>query len=121
MKRSPADIKGVISISGVYKIYHNESVFHPAFGKDETICKQASPLSHVSGMHPPFLLAYADRDYDHLDMMAKDMDAALRKVSSPCDLLLCRDRNHISIIVNIIETSDPLNRSICEFISKHAK
>lgn len=121
VKHSPGDIKGVISISGVYKIYHTESVFHPAFGKDETVCKMASPLTHVNGKHPPFLLAYADRDYDHLDVMAKDMDAALRKVASPCDLLLCRDRNHINIIINVVDPGDPLNKSILEFVAKHAK
>ncbi len=120
-RHSPADIKGVISISGVYKIYHTEKVFLEPFGKDEAVCLKASPLTHVTGKHPPFLIAYADKDYDHLDEMAKDMDAALRKVANPCDLLLCKDRSHISIIINLMQSDDPLQKTIFDFVTKHAK
>ncbi|MCE9566524.1 MAG: alpha/beta hydrolase [Planctomycetes bacterium] len=120
-KHSPTEIAGVISISGVYKIYHTEKVFLEPFGKDETICLKASPLTHVAGKHPPFLIVYADKDYEHLDEMAKDMDAALKKVASPCDLMICKDRSHISIIVNLVQSDDPLHQSICEFVTRHAK
>lgn len=118
VKHAPSEIKGVISISGVYKIYHTEKVFQEAFGRDEALCLKASPLTHVAGKHPPFLIAYADRDYDHLDEMAKDMDAALRKVSNPCDLLVCKDRSHISIVINLVLSDDPLHKSILEFITR---
>ncbi|MBA4189437.1 MAG: hypothetical protein C0467_15715 [Planctomycetaceae bacterium] len=121
VKKSPTDIKGVISISGVYKIYHTEKVFLEPFGKDETICLKASPLTHAAGKHPPFLIAYADMDYEHLDVMAKDMDAALKKAANPCDLLICKDRSHISIIINLVQGDDPLHKTICEFVSKHMK
>lgn len=115
-KRSPADIKGVVSISGVYKIYAKEKVFHDAFGKDEEVCKNASPLTHVSGKHPPFLIAYADDDIPHLDEMAKDMHAALKKVDSPSELLLCKRRNHATIMVGFISPDDPLNKAFREFV-----
>lgn len=115
-KHSPADIRGVVSISGVYKIYHTEKVFHEAFGKDEELCLRASPITHVAGKHPPFLIAYADADYEHLDGMAKDMHAALRKAESPCDLMVCKDRNHISIVVNLVDPEDPLCKRIMGFI-----
>ena len=121
VKHSPTEITGVISISGVYKIYHTEKVFLEPFGKDETICLKASPLTHVAGKHPPFLIVYADKDYEHLDEMAKDMDAALKKVASPCDLLICKDRSHISIVINLVQGDDPLHKSICEFVAKHTK
>jgi acetyl esterase/lipase len=51
-KHTTSDIKGVVSISGVYKIYATEKVFHEPFGKDEKICKNASPLTHVVGKTP---------------------------------------------------------------------
>jgi len=120
-KQSPTAIKGVISISGVYKIYPTEKVFLEPFGKDETICLKASPLTYAGGKHPPFLIAYADMDYEHLDVMAKDMDAALKKAANPCDLLLCKDRSHISIIINLVQGDDPLHRTIREFVTKNAK
>lgn len=116
-KRTADEIKGVISISGVYQIVHTEKVFHEAFGKDETVCKNASPLTHAAGKHPPFLIAYADRDFEHLDQMAKNMHEALKKSESPCDLLICKDRTHISIIVNVVEADDLLHKKICAFIA----
>ena len=118
-KRSPADIKGVISVSGVYQIYANERVFNDPFGKNEDVCKNASPLSHVIGKHPPFLIAYADNDYPHLDEMAKDMQAALKKVDSPCELLLCKRRTHITIITSFIDPEDALNKAVREFVLKN--
>ena len=118
VKHAPGEIKGVISISGVYKIYHTEKVFLEAFGKDEALCLKASPLTHVAGKHPPFLIAYADMDYEHLDSMAKDMDAALRKVANPCDLLVCKDRSHISIVINLVQLDDPLHKSIFDFVTR---
>jgi acetyl esterase/lipase len=115
-KHSPADIKGVVAISGVYQIYASEAVFNAAFGKDEAACKNASPLAHTAGKHPPFLIAYADNDYPHLDEMAKDMFTALKKAESPCDLLLCKRRTHLSIITNFIDPEDALNKAFREFV-----
>ena len=115
-KRSPAEIKGVISVSGVYQIYAKERVFHEAFGKDEEVCKNASPLTHVVGKHPPSLIAYGDNDIPHLDEIAKDMHAALKKVDSPSDLLLCKRRNHATIMIGFIDPDDMLNKAFREFV-----
>jgi acetyl esterase/lipase len=115
-KRSPADIKGVISISGVYKIDPSVRVFNTAFGKDEDVCKQASPLTHVTGKHPPFLIAYAEDDYPTLEDMAKEMHAALKKAESPSELIFCKRRNHISIITSFILPDDSLNKAVHEFV-----
>jgi acetyl esterase/lipase len=119
--RKPVEIKGVISISGVYTITAKERVFNEAFGKDEEVCKNASPLTHVAGKHPPFLIAYADNDYAHLDEMAKDMHDALKKVDSPSDLLLCKRRSHISIIINFVDPDDSLNKAFREFVMGKGK
>jgi acetyl esterase/lipase len=120
-KRSPDDIKGVISISGVYKIDPGYRVFHDAFGKDETICKNASPLTHVTGKHPPFLIAYADDDFPTLDVMAKDMHAALTKCNSPSALLLCKRQNHFTIIIDFVDPKDPLYKATCEMVQGKGK
>lgn len=120
-KRQATDIKGVVSISGVYKIYADQEVFQSVFGKDEDVCKNASPISHVSGKRPPFLIAYAENDYPHLDEMAKDMVAALKKANSPVDLLLCKRRNHFSIITSFIDPDDALNKAFREFVLGKSK
>jgi acetyl esterase/lipase len=119
-KRSPADIKGVVAVSGVYRIAP-VAVFEAAFGKDPEVCKKASPIEHVTGAHPPFLIAYAETDYPKLDEMAKDMHAALTKANCPTDLLVCPKRNHITIITGFINPEDSLGKAFREFVAKHAK
>ncbi len=114
--QSVSDIKGVVAISGVYQVVHTEKVFHEAFGNNEVICKKASPLTHVIGKHPPFLLAYAEKDYEYLDVMAKDMHGALQKASCPSELLLCKNRTHISIVINLINPDDALNKKFLAFV-----
>jgi acetyl esterase/lipase len=116
--RSPADIAGVVSISGVYRIAHDFRLFNPVFGKDEEVCKKASPINHASGKLPPFLLAYADNDYQMLDEMAQDMHAALQKNHCRSDLMKLQDRNHFTIILKIVDPSDPLHKAVCEFVRK---
>lgn len=119
--RTPADIKGVISISGVYNIDASYRVFHETFGKDEALCKKASPLTHVAGKHPPFLIAYGDDDFPTLDVMAKDMHAALKKVDSPSELLLCKRRDHFTIILDLVNPEDSLNKAFREFVLGNGK
>jgi acetyl esterase/lipase len=121
VKRSPADIRGVASLSGVYQIESSVTVFHGAFGKDEKVCKLASPLTHVKGKHPPFFIAYAETDFPTLDKMAEDMHAALKKADNPCELVRCKDRNHITIIIQFINSTDPLNKAFREFVEKNSK
>ncbi|MBN9523504.1 alpha/beta hydrolase [bacterium] len=117
-KLTPADVRGVVSVSGVYSILPEVALFHTAFGKDEKVCRLASPLAHVTGKHPPFLLAYGDNDFTQLDRMAIDMAAALKKHDSPCTLLKCDGRNHYSIIMMAIQPDDTLHREIRAFVAR---
>ena len=97
-------------------------IFESAFGSDEAACKAASPQTHVmGGKHPPFLIAYADKELPGLEAMAKEMYAALKKAG--CDATLCeiKDRNHITVIVGSIGAGDPLTKAMREFIGSHAK
>jgi acetyl esterase/lipase len=117
-KLSPSDIHGVIGISGVYQIVPDVAVFKAAFGADAELCKKASPLTHVSGRHPPFLLAYADRDFPYLGQMAANLNAALEKCHCPTRLMKLADRTHISIITGVINADDPLHQAVRDFVLK---
>jgi acetyl esterase/lipase len=118
-KLTPASVKGVASLSGVYEIVPNEKVFGPAFGTDAEVCKKASPLTHAGAKHPPFFLAYADKDFPFLDTMAENMCAALKKAKSPVELVKCADRNHYTIIMLFVDREDPLHKSFRAFVEKH--
>jgi acetyl esterase/lipase len=118
---APSAIRGVASFSGVYEIVPKVKVFDGPFGTDETVCRKASPLAHVSGKHPPFFIAYADSEFVALDKMAEDMHAALKKANSPSELMKCKDRNHYTIITKFVDTTDPLHTEFRAFVAKHGK
>jgi acetyl esterase/lipase len=117
-KLEPSQIRGIISVSGVYRIDPAGDLFTPAFGSDADSCRKASPLSYVTGNHPPFLIAYAENDYTTFDRMAMEFHAALEKAKSPTSILKVEARNHISIIVSILSDADPLNEAVRKFILK---
>ncbi len=119
-KLLPDDIRGVVAISGVYKIAPL-ATFRSAFGDDADVCKKASPLTHVTGKLPPFLVAYAETELPSLSDMAKEMHAALKKTDNSTELLLCKSRNHITIISNFADEEDSLNKAFREFVKAKSK
>jgi acetyl esterase/lipase len=119
-KHSFADIKGVISISGVYTIVPLGALA-TAFGRDAEVCKKASPINNVCEKDPPFLIIYADGDFLTLDVMAENMAKALREVKCDVSTLKVEKRTHISIIVKMIEDGDPTQQAVLDFIKKHTE
>ena len=119
-KRSFADIKGVISISGVYTIVP-VGPLASAFGTDAEVCKKASPLFNVKEKHPPFLILYADRDYPFLDTMAEKMGQALKDARCEVSTRKVAERNHISILAKVIEPGDPTRQAVLDFVKKHTE
>ena len=115
-KLEPSHIRGVITVSGVYQIDPTAELYIPAFGTDPDACRKASPMTYVTGKHPPFLIVYAENDYATFDRMAIDFHAALEKFQTPATLLKLEHRNHISEIVSILSDSDPLNEAVRKFI-----
>lgn len=113
---SPDNVRGVITISGVYRIDPGGELYKPAFGTDPELCRTASPLTHVTGPLPPFLIAYADKDYDGFDDMAVEMNAAVEKAGGSSTLVKVAHRNHITVIISIISANDPLNRAVRAFV-----
>jgi acetyl esterase/lipase len=116
---SPANIRGVIALSGVYEISATKT-FESAFGKDEKACKDASPLTHVKGNHPPTLLMYAEKDYPLLDVMGERMCKALKGCKCEATALQIANRTHISIIVMMASQEDPATQAALEFIARHS-
>ena len=119
-KLSPDDVRGVIPISGVYRIAP-PAALKSIFGDDAEVRKQASPLTHAAGKHPPFFIAYADGDYPTLDDTAKEMHAALKKADCSCELMECKKRSHITIITGFSDDEDPLNKAVREFVKEKSK
>ena len=113
---SMGSVRGAIPISGVYRIGGERMA--AVFG-DEGARKNASPLTHVNGNHPPFLIIYADQDFKGCDKMSDEMCKALQQHKADASILEIKDRNHISIIRNMAHEDDPATQAILKFVAKH--
>ena len=113
---SLADLRGVIPISGVYRIVPLGAIAR-AFGTDLKVCNKASPVNNVNGKHPPFLLLYADRDLPTLGAMAEEMGRALRNSDCDARVVKVEDRDHVTIMTRLLKDDDPTRRAVLDFVS----
>jgi len=114
-KRSVADIKGVLPISGVFTVGGERLA--QVFGKDG---KQASPMTHIKEKLPPFLILYADKELGGLGRQAEAFGEAMKKAKCDIEVKIIKNRDHGSIIRNAAKPDDELTTAIVAFIKKHS-
>jgi acetyl esterase/lipase len=113
---SPDVIKGAIPVSGLFVIPPGK-VFDVAFGADPVGRRQASPISHVRGGLPPFLVLFGERDLPACDRPgAEAFCKALTGQACCAELCEIPRRNHVSILWNALNDSDPVTQSMLSFI-----
>lgn len=118
-KCATTDVRGVMALSGVYQIVPALDMIRDAFGSDLKACEAASPISHVKGNHPPFLIAYGDKDFPFLDGMAEDLGKKLKAARCEAKVMKLPQRDHFSIIINTAtKADDPLTKAMVEFMGK---
>jgi acetyl esterase/lipase len=113
-------IKGVIPISGVYLIDRSNKYFDNIFGTNGDVRQKASPLEHVRGKLPPFLVIYAEDDYLYLDEMAIAFTKALLEKKDDARLMEIKGRSHISIVGRLWRQEDTTFQAVLGFIAQHA-
>jgi acetyl esterase/lipase len=136
---SRKDIRGVLAVSGVYRIPDKlaftweadgglgarielqSNPFDLVFGKGHKARQAASPLAHVCADLPPFLLLHADRDLPMLPEMAEEFAQALKEKRCDVELLKVEGRNHNNIMFRATRSNDPVARAMLDFISKQAR
>ena len=118
-KKAVSDIKGVIGISGVYRI--PPILFDGIFGSDVAECKAASPIEHVNKNCPPCVLIYGDKDLPFLDAMAKDLGK--KWTGAKCDAEICviKNRNHINVMYDASKPADAVFEKMATAVRKWAK
>ncbi|HEV3144410.1 MAG TPA: alpha/beta hydrolase, partial [Gemmataceae bacterium] len=112
------DIRGVISISGVPLITPVVPVLRQAFGTSREVCRDASPLYHVQGKLPPFLLIYAEHDVFTLGRANDDMRAELLKNNTEVTLQKMDKRTHVTVLTEIVNEADPARELIFQFLAR---
>jgi acetyl esterase/lipase len=113
-KRSLADIKAVLPISGVFMVAGERLA--RVFGDEG---KKASPMTHIKAKLPPFLVLYADKEIAGLGKQAEAFGEAMKKAKCDIEVKMIKDRNHISIIRNAARADDEMTTAIVAFIRKH--
>ncbi|MFO0937583.1 MAG: alpha/beta hydrolase [Gemmataceae bacterium] len=96
-KLAISDIAGVVDISGGLRIL---PIRKDAFG-DEATMKAASPFSHLTGGHPPFLIIYGDGDTPERHELSKEFRDALKKAGGEAELLEVKNRTHQELFSKI--------------------
>jgi acetyl esterase/lipase len=135
---STKEIKGVVSISGVYKVDQFDcklrikagwldfnTEVHPfasVFGDDAEAQKQASPLTHVRNGLPPFLLVYGGLDYPPIRHTTKEFAAALKEKDCEVEVNKVAWHTHETIVVDLIHGMEPATaEALLDFVERHTK
>lgn len=114
------NVRGVIPISGIYTFRKGELAF--IIGNTQEAADSASPMKHVSGDEPPFLILYASNDMPLCDLRSRELSALIKKNGVEVDCLQIPHRNHLSIIFQpILGDRDTLVQTMLRFIAGHSE
>jgi acetyl esterase/lipase len=119
-KLSARQIRGVIPISGVYRI--PDHFLRSVFGTDEKVVRLASPIAHVHKELPPFLILYADHDLPACGKEPSEAFArALKAKGNEVQTREITDSNHFFTLVHAGIPDTVASRAVLEFITRHAR
>jgi acetyl esterase/lipase len=114
-KLSAKHIRGVIPISGVYRV--PDGFMPKVFGEGKDAGKKASPITYAKGSLPPFLILYADGD---LPACGKPTSEAFCKALSDkgtrAKTLQITKSNHYNILFDAGRSDTRVSNAIVEFI-----
>jgi acetyl esterase/lipase len=114
---STNDIRGVIALSGPYRIPENNPFFNPVFGDDPQTRRDASPILHVRENMPPFLVVFSGLEMPYCGKK-QALEFAKTLEEKKCSVTTCEipHRNHLSILLHSTLEDDPAARAMLEFL-----
>src|ERR1043166_171693 len=103
---NPNSLAGVIPFSGLFDlaprpgISDNQRIaVEKTFGRDPAVLKKASPMTHVRGDAPPFLIFTSQRDFPgFLNDSKRFFDALTKTGSKRVEKWIVPDRDHFSLM-----------------------
>ncbi len=113
---STSQVRGVVALSGVYRIDPGGTADADVFGTDPEVRRDASPIDHVSTAAPPFDLLYAEADLSGRDEEARALADALTAVGGVAESHQIADRTHFSIVRSIGSPDDETTAQIVDFV-----
>jgi acetyl esterase/lipase len=117
-----SSIRGVIAMSGPYRIPEQSPLFNVQFGEEVEARKDASPLEHVHEGAPPFLILYAENELPYCGKAtAETFCKALCDKKCAAYTREIKARNHMTLIVLASKDGDPVAGALQEFVGKICK
>ncbi len=108
-------IRGVIPISGVYDIA--DSLMPKVFGSEKGSGKNASPLTYAKKGLPPFLIFYADKDYEMCGKSPSERFCkALDEKGTKARTVEIKDSDHFRILFAAARSGTNVSTAIVDFI-----
>lgn len=111
-------IKGVVGISGVYAFGGFSRLVGQVFFKGKNDHVDASPVEHVDGDDPPFLIFSAEHDLFGQTRQAKTLHAALDKAGVSAEVFEITTTNHVSMMHRCADPEHAAHRMIVQFFAQ---
>ena len=122
LRLSSAVVRGCLPVSGVYEFREGSGLtMRPRFlGPEEAgMDAPASPLAHVTGPPPPFLIAYGDDDFPHLIAQAEAMEAALKSAGGDVASLVLEGCGHLEASLAAGDPEAPWVGAAVDWMRRH--
>jgi acetyl esterase/lipase/endonuclease/exonuclease/phosphatase family metal-dependent hydrolase len=114
------EIRAAMPISGIYEFRNGELSF--AIGKGKEAAASASPVNHVSGDEPPFLILYASSDIPRCAEMSGELKESLLKHGVAAECIEIPNRNHLTIIFQpMLGAGDITAQTMLKFMAQHSE
>ena len=115
-------IPGAICVSGVYNIFAPMSMEQyfkiPAFGDNQKLWKDASPIFFITDSCCPFILVYGEKDEEVTKTQTLHFYDQLVKSNCTVDLCELKGRDHFQLLNNIEKPDDILHQAVKRFVEK---
>jgi acetyl esterase/lipase len=127
---SKANITGVISLAGVYRLYKEKGenvppffaeVFSSAFGDDEQTRIDASPINHVKKNAVVFLILFGEKENRYMKKQSIDFFEALVDKDVEAEIRELTGLDHVSIVTEIWNKDSEIADIIEDFVMKEAR
>ncbi|WKN33855.1 alpha/beta hydrolase [Porifericola rhodea] len=113
----PGTLEGIICISGQMDS-HNTVKEEKGIAAEEKIIDASAPLYHTATDVPPFLILYADDDIPGRGAINEEFARAMKKAGHKLKIKELKNKDHLSIVMEIMEPKDATARQMLSFIKK---
>lgn len=127
--RTPADLCGVIAVSGAaydiddaktYELGGDKDYLRERFGEEEGWEQAASVVPFVRAEAPPFLVLYAEGEGPFMHRQSQVLHAALQEAGASSEVVVVPGESHARIVRTLSRDDKTAGPAMLRFIEKRA-